>query len=243
MLGRVSVSLRCTASRIRLRTSTGRWSGPTERDEMSYQAIPASTPTVGHVATDEPIAVAFATGGRGEHRGAQVDARALLLESSDKLTPELRHDVLPRQSKHAEHLGEIDLTYATRKQALALDEQFHGDALPINHFAKLEGAVGGALRIVLSRGATHASPRLGRPAWLVERLSGMVGGMTSSRVGCAFCGPSRPLRTPFWTASSSTSTLGRRWADRENSTWTRHSWPCAKNFGATGTRGPRSTGF
>ena len=44
VLGRVSVSLRCTASRIRLRTSTGRWSGPTERDEMSYQAIPASTP-------------------------------------------------------------------------------------------------------------------------------------------------------------------------------------------------------
>ena len=81
--------------------------------------------TVGHVATDEPIAVAFATGGRGGHRGAQVYARALLLESRDQLTPELRHNVLPRQSKHAEHLGEIDVAYAARKQALALDEQVH----------------------------------------------------------------------------------------------------------------------
>jgi hypothetical protein len=85
-------------------------------------------PTFGHVATDE--------------------ARALSLESSDKLTPKLRHDVLPRQSKHAEHFGEIDVSYAARKQALALDQQFHGDAFCIDHFAKLEAAVGGAVRIL-----------------------------------------------------------------------------------------------
>jgi hypothetical protein len=103
--------------------------------------------TVGHVATDEPTAVA-ASGGSDGHRGAQVYARALLLESCDQLTPELRHHVLPRQSKHVEHCREIDLAYATRKQALALDQQFHGDAFCIDHFAKLEGAVGGALRTV-----------------------------------------------------------------------------------------------
>ena len=147
----------------------------TRRDVVPGNPGLDARPTVGHVATEEPIAVAFATGGRGEHRGAQVDARALLLESSDQLTPELRHDVFPRQSKHAEHFGEIDVAYAARKQALTLDQQFHGDALCIDHFAKLEGAVGGALRILLSTGAIHASPRLGRPARLVERLSGMVG--------------------------------------------------------------------
>jgi len=38
VVGRVSVSLRCTSSRIRLRTSTGRWSGPTERDACSNRA-------------------------------------------------------------------------------------------------------------------------------------------------------------------------------------------------------------
>jgi hypothetical protein len=131
-------------------------------------------PTVGHVATDEPIAVALATSGRGGHRRAQIYARALLLESSDQLMPELRHNVLPRQSKHAEHLGEIDVAYAARKQALALDQQFHGDAFCIDDFAKLEGAVGDALRILFSRGAIHACPRLGRPARLVERLNGIV---------------------------------------------------------------------
>jgi hypothetical protein len=69
-----------------------------------------------------------------------------LLESSDQLTPELRHDLLPRQSKHAEHFGEIDVEYAARRQALALDQQLQGDAFCIDHFAKLEGAVGGALQ-------------------------------------------------------------------------------------------------
>src|SRR5208282_6484847 len=141
----------------------------TRRDVVPGNPGLDARPTVGHVATDEPIAVAFAAGGRSEHRGAQVDARALLLESSDQLTPELRHDVLPRQSKHAKHLGEIDVAYAARKQALALEEQFHGDALRIDHFAKLEGALGGAFRILLSRCAIHASPCLAKPARLVER--------------------------------------------------------------------------
>src|SRR5690348_9386506 len=84
------------------------------------------------------------------------DASARLLEASDQLTPELRRDVLPRQSKHAGHLGEIDVAYVAKKQALALDHEFHGDALRFDHFAKREEAVGGALRILLSNGA-HAS--------------------------------------------------------------------------------------
>jgi len=52
----------------------------------------------------------------------RTDGTRRLLESSDQLTPELRHDVLPRQSKHAEHFGEIDVAYAARKQARALDQ-------------------------------------------------------------------------------------------------------------------------
>ena len=138
--------------------------------------------TVGDVATHEPIAVAFATGGGGEHRGAQVDARARLLESSDQRPPELRHDVFPRQPEHAEQVGEVDVAYAARKQALALDQQFHGDAFCIDHFAKLERAVGAVQRILLSRGAIHASPHRRRPARLVERLSGMVGGSTRGSI-------------------------------------------------------------
>ncbi len=150
--------------------------------------------TVGHVATDEPMAVAFA----GGHRGAQNDARARLLEASDQLTPELRHDVLPRESKHAGHLGEIDLAYVAKKQALALDHKFHGDALRFDDFAQLEEAVGGALRIPLSKSA-HASSCLGKPACVVGCLArGVV-----ARVVDRFVHYER-----FWTEPSSASMLG-----------------------------------
>ncbi len=232
MLGRVSVSLRWTASRIRLRTSNGRWSGPTERDEVSYQAIPASTPASRRLTSLSRRLrhrrSGASTGGAPGLRARSCSNRATKLTCPNCATMSSR-----ASRSSAEHFGEIDVAYAARKRALALDPaQFHGDAFCIDHFAKVEGAVGGALRTV----PCFPSPREAGSVGSNEAAAWLVG-HDLPRGSVAFCWTDvvrlYAVLDRFVKYLYARQTMGR---PQENSTWTRPSRPCAKNFGATATR-------